>query len=138
MPYRVFISHAWADLWVGQQLDRRIREDAGAETFLDAFDIVKGDDFEDRIFAELRSMNELVVLLTPWSVNRHWLWVEIGAARANGCRIVPILYHLSLDDIDKGGGSTFLRAKDAVDINEVDIYLMQLRRRVVGRERRKR
>ena len=83
-------------------------------------------------------MNELVVLLTPWSVNRHWLWVEIGAARANGCRIVPILYHLSLDDIDKGGGSTFLRAKDAVDINEVDIYLMQLRRRVVGRERRKR
>ena len=137
MAYRVFVSHAWADLWVAQQIERRIREVARASTFIDAFDIVKGDDFEDRIFAELSVVNEFVVLLTPWSINRHWLWVEVGAARAHACRIVPILYHVSLDDIDKSGESTFLRAKNAVDLNEFDLYPKQLRRRAAGRVRRK-
>ena len=135
MVYRVFVSHAWSDLWVAQQIERRIQEDAGAETFIDAFDIAKGDDFEDRIFDEMRRTQELVVLLTPWSVDRHWLWVEIGAARANGCRIVPVLSHISLDEIDRGGGTTFLRAKNALDINEFDSYVKQLKRRVSKRRR---
>ena len=102
MAYRVFISHGWSDLWVAQQIERRIRQDAKAATFIDAFDIAKGDDFEDRIFGEMDRVQELVVLLTPWSVDRNWVWVEIGAARAKDCRIVPILYGVSLDEIDRG------------------------------------
>jgi hypothetical protein len=130
MPYRVFVSHAWSDLWIAQQIERRIREDARADTFIDAFDIAKGDDFEARIFNEMARVDELVVLLTPWSVDRHWLWVEIGAARANDCRIVPVLYHLSLDDLERGGGATFLKAKNVVAMNEMETYLSQLKRRV--------
>ncbi len=65
MAYRVFVSHSWSDLWVAQQIERRIRDDGGAETFIDAFDIAKGDDFEERIFSEMRRVEELVVLLTP-------------------------------------------------------------------------
>jgi hypothetical protein len=136
MGYRVFVSHGWGDRWVAQQIERRIREDAGAEAFIDAFDIAKGDDFEDRIFGEMRLVRELVVVLTPWSVDRNWVWVEIGAARANGCRIVPVLYGVSLDEIDKdGGGTTFLRAKNVVDINDLDAYLGELKRRVSKRKR---
>lgn len=138
MAYRVFISHAWSDLWVAEQIERRIRADSGAETFIDAFDIAKGDDFEERIFSEMRQVDELVVLLTPWSVDRHWLWVEIGAARANGCRIVPVLYHLSLDELDKGGGATFLKAKNVVAMNEMETYLSQLKRRALARKGRAR
>ena len=41
MTYRVFISHAWSDLWVAQQIERRIRDDARVETFIDVFDIAK-------------------------------------------------------------------------------------------------
>jgi hypothetical protein len=104
------------------------------ETFIDAFDIAEGDDFEERIFGEMRRVDELVVLLTPWSVDRHWLWFEIGAARANGCRIVPVLHHLSLDDLDKGGGATFLKAKNVVEMNEMETYLSQLKRRALVRK----
>jgi hypothetical protein len=130
MGYRVFISHGWGDLWVAQQIERRIRE-AKAATFIDSFDIAKGDDFEDRIFGEMDRIDELVVLLTPWSVDRNWVWVEVGAARAKGRRIVPVLYGLSLDEIDRAkGGTTFLRAKNVVDINDLDKYLAELRRRV--------
>lgn len=130
MAYRVFVSHAWSDLWIAQQIERRIREDTKAETFIDAVDIAKGDDFEERIFTEMARVDELVVLLTPWSVDRHWLWVEIGAARAHGCRIVPILYHLSLDELERGSGATFLKAKNVVAMNEMETYLSQLKRRV--------
>ena len=137
MAYRVFISHAWSDLWVAQQIERRMHAYARVGTFIDAFDIAKGDDFEERIFGEMRRVDELAVLLTPWSVDRHWLWVEIGAARANDCRIVPILYHLSLDDLDKGGGATFLKAKNVVAMNEMETYLTQLKRRAVRKGRRR-
>ena len=136
MAYRVFISHGWSDLWVAQQIERRVREDTGAESFIDAFDIEKGDDFEERIFDEMKRIDELVVLLTPRSVDRNWVWVEIGAARANKCRIVPVLYGTSLDEIeDERGGATFLRSKNIVDINGMETYLRELRRRVSRRKR---
>jgi hypothetical protein len=132
MPYRVFVSHGSSDSWVARQIERRIREDAGAETFIDAFDIAKGDDFEERIFNEMARTSELVVLLTPRSVDRNWVWVEIGAARAKGCRIVPVLYGTTLDEIDSdGGGATFLRTKNVVEINGLETYLRELKRRVV-------
>jgi hypothetical protein len=131
MGWRVFVSHGSADRWVAEQLARRIRDDCGAEVFLDAFDIVKGDDIEARIFDEVQNCNELVVLLTPRSAERNWVWVEIGAARVLGLRIVPILYGVSLEKIEKkGGGKTFLDTKSIVEINETDQYLLELAKRV--------
>jgi len=136
VAYRVFLSHGWADRWVATQIERRIRSDCGAETFIDVFDIKKGDDIEGRIFSEMHGIDELVVLFTPWSVERNWLWVEIGAARVLGKRVVAILYQVSFDSIDREkGGATFLRAKNAVDINDLDTYLSELRERVRGAAR---
>jgi len=75
--------------------------------------------------------NCMVVLLTPWSVDRNWVWVELGAARALGLRIVPILYQVSLGEIDRErGGKTFLGGKNVVEINEFDQYLIELTKRV--------
>lgn len=116
---------------MAEQIARCIQAECGAETFLDAFDIAKGDDFEDRIFDTLPTCRELVVLLTPWSVDRNWVWVEIGAARALNCRIVPILHGITLDQIERErGGKTFLGSKNAADINDLEAYLSELRVRV--------
>lgn len=131
MAYQVFVSHGWADRWLAGQIVRRIQDDCQVETFMDAFDIAIGDDFEGRIFEAMTRCQELLVLLTPWSVDRNWVWVEIGAARALNRRIVAVLYGITLDDIDREkGGKTFLGAKNVADINEVEDYLMQLKRRV--------
>lgn len=131
MGWRVFVSHGWADRWIAEQIARRIRDDCGADIFVDVFDIEKGDDFEARIFGEFRQCQELVVLLTPWSVDRNWVWVEIGAARALELRIIPVLYKVSLEEIDRErGGKTFLGGKNVVDINDLDEYLLELAKRV--------
>lgn len=132
MAYRVFVSHAWADLWVAKQIERRIKE-LGGDTFIDVYDVVIGDVIEAQVFEALPSCKEIIVLFTPWSVERNWLWTELGAARALGLSITAVLYRTTLDEIDqRHGGTTFLRSRNVVDINTFDDYLDQLRHRIAG------
>ncbi len=128
--YRVFVSHGWTDRWVAEQIAVNLKS-AGADTFLDVFDIEKGDDFEDRIFTELPKCRELIALLTPWSVDRNWVWVEIGAARALKLRVVAVMYGVTLSDLDKEkGGKAFLGSKNVVEINELGSYIAQVHKRI--------
>lgn len=130
MAYKVFISHGWADRWVASQFDRRIQE-LGAATFIDLSVIERGDDIEERVFSEMPTCDEVLVLFTPWSVDRNWVWVEIGAARALAKRVVAVFYQVDLGTLEREkGGSTFLRAKNAVDINEIESYFTELARRI--------
>src|SRR3954468_15396820 len=98
--YQVFVSHATADKWLATVLCEKI-EAAGASTFRDDRDIDGGDDIPDRLRTEIKRSRELVVLLTPHSVNRPWVLLEVGAAW--GCskeiRITPILCHVEIDAI---------------------------------------
>ena len=133
MPdYRVFVSHGWTDKWVAEQIALRLRMYCKCDTFLDVFDIEKGDDFEERIFGEMPNCKELIALLTPWSADRNWVWIEIGATRALGLRVVAVLYGLTLSDLDREkGGKGFLGSKNIVEINEFDAYLLQISKRAM-------
>ncbi len=127
--YRVFVSHASDDLWVAEQIAKSI-EDCGADTFLDRRDIAAGDNFKQRIRAEIPKCNELVALFTPWSRRRAWVRHEIGMADALSKRIVCVFYKVSISDFDAdedGRGS--LDDLNIVDINAFDTYLKALKRR---------
>jgi TIR domain-containing protein len=129
--YRIFISHGSGDNWVASQMARRIKQDAKAETFLDVFDIAKGDDFETKIFEILRQSDELVALLSPWSVNRNWVWTEIGAARVLEKRILGVLNNVRIETLSsEGGGMACLSSRNVLSINEFEIYLAELKMRV--------
>lgn len=79
MAYRVFISHGWHDRWIARQMARLI-SDVDATPFIDIFDIKKGDRIEAKVQQGLEQADELVALLTPWSVDRNWVWAEIAGA----------------------------------------------------------
>ena len=115
---------------MASQIARRITQDTTAETFLDVFDIAKGDDFETKIFGVLPQCNELVALLTPWSVSRNWVWTEIGAARVLGKRILGVLYGVSIETLSSEGGMACLSSKNVLSINEIETYLAELKKRV--------
>jgi hypothetical protein len=132
MAYRVFVSHGWHDRWIARQVARLVREDAKAEPFIDIFDVKKGDRIEQRVFEELPKCKELIVLLTPWSVTRNWVWTEIGAARACDMRIVGVLFGLSLREIDEKGGLACLSSRNTVLLDEFDDYIDELAVRVKG------
>jgi hypothetical protein len=75
----------------------------------------------------IKRSNELVVLLTPHSVDREWVRFEIGAAwgRRKGFRIVVVLCH-----VDAGPIPAIIRGNKAIDINQFDDYVRELKARV--------
>jgi nucleotide-binding universal stress UspA family protein len=86
----IFISHSSRDTWVAKQLAAHI-EAAGADVFLDEANIDVGSEFEREILAALREADDLIVLLTPWALDRPFVWAEIGGAWLRGIRIVGVL-----------------------------------------------
>lgn len=123
--YQVFVSHASADKWIATVFCEKI-EAAGASTFRDDRDIHGGDDIPEEIRSQIKQSRELVVLLTPESVDRPWVLLEVGAAwgwRKN-YRIVPILCHVTVEAIPD-----IIKGKKAFQLNEFDQYLKELQKR---------
>lgn len=128
----VFVSHSSRDTWVARQIAREI-ERVGATPFLDEAEIDAGADFEDDIRDFLAQAHELVVLLTPWALDRPYVWAELGAAWARGILIVALLLGLTPAEIQsRPGVPVFLKRRDLLDLNEINMYLEQLGRRVRG------
>jgi hypothetical protein len=128
--YKVFISHASSDAWIAKQLRRRISE-LGGSSFLDVFDIAKGDNFKLRIRDEIRACDELLALFSPWSRTRRWVSHEIGMADMLGKRIVCVFQNVTMRDFheaDDGLGP--LSDLNIVEINELDSYFDELRLRI--------
>ncbi len=130
MPYKVFISHAGIDSWVAKQIELQIKK-TGAITFMDAANIDIGDKFEENMETELRDSKELVVLITPWSLDRPYIWLEIGGAWMLKLRIIVVLYGISIEEVSKNAKIPILiKEKDIVEINNLDAYFDQLQKRV--------
>lgn len=124
--YQVFVSHATADKWIATTFCEKI-DALGASTFRDDRDINGGDSIPESIRTEIQVSRELVVLLTPDSIERPWVLLEVGAAwgRRKDYRIVPVLCHVSFDAIPD-----IIEGKKAFHINDFDKYLAELKRRV--------
>lgn len=130
MKPKVFISHSSTDTWVAAQIAAHVKA-TGADTFLDEADIEHGDDFDDEIVKASKLCTELLLLLTPWSVGRPYIWLEIGFFRHDDKRIVGVLHGLKPEDISGDPRVPVLLKKlDLVDINDLESYFKQLGGRV--------
>ena len=103
----------------------------GATPFLDEANVEVGEDFEESILTFLEQAHELLVLLTPWALDRPYVWAEIGAAWGRRIPIVGILHGMTSTELQSRRGiPIFLKKRDLVDINEIELYFEQLRSRV--------
>jgi hypothetical protein len=102
-------------------------EATGASTFRDDRDINGGDDIPEEIRREIKHSQELIVLLTPESVGREWVLLEVGAAWGwrKHSRIVAVLDHVDIDPIPE-----IIKSKKAIRINDLDNYLNEVCTRV--------
>lgn len=127
----VFISHASCDGWVAGQIARRSKE-FNVESFLSESDIGPGDrDFEERLREALEQCAELVVLLTPEALDRHYVWMEIGAVWGAHKPVSAILYRITPEELRKTGVPVLLLRRNLVDINrDGDRLIAQLGRRL--------
>lgn len=129
--YSVFVSHATADKWLAKTICERI-DATGATTFRDDRDIKGGDKIPDEIRRAIIQADELIVLLTPESVDRAWVLLEIGAAwgRKQNVRIVAVLCHVDYDRIP-----AMIENRKVISINDFDRYLDELQSRMRRRSR---
>jgi hypothetical protein len=127
-PYQVFISHATADKWLAKVLCEKL-ESTGATTFRDDRDIQGGDDIPEEIRRQIKQSKEIIVLLTPQSVGRQWVILEVGAAWgwSKRIRILLVMYHVSVDPIPD-----MIKNKKAISLNDFDQYVQELAERVRG------
>ena len=135
MAYRVFISHSSRDTWVAEQIEAQIIR-VGAETFLDERHIQFGDNFTTVIRHELNRANELLVLFTPWAVERDWIKVEIGVIWGRGERIIAVIHGITLREFQENSQiPSVTKENDIVEINELAQYFTELQYRIARRSK---
>jgi len=126
----VFVSHSGQDTWVARQIARQI-EACGATPFLDEAQVHAGADFEEDILNFLQRAHELVVLLTPWALERPYVWAEIGAAWGRRIPIVALLLGITPTELpSRPGIPVLLKKRDLLELNDIEVYLEQLKERV--------
>lgn len=130
MAYNVFIFHSSRDTWVAEQIAFHL-QNAGVDSFLDERDIHYGDDFEEKIFEEIRvNSDELLLLLTPWALGRSYIWLEVGAARYKNIKIVTVLHGITVDEIQQDSNiPVLLKKHDIFEINQLPNYFIQIKSR---------
>ena len=103
----------------------------GATPFLDEDAVDVGRDFEEEILEFLDKAHEVVVLLTPWALDRPYIWAELGTAWGRRLPVVAILHGIAVSEIRSMPGlPVFLKKRDMIELNEIQKYFDQLRMRV--------
>jgi len=123
---RVFISHSGKDKWAARVIAKELGR-LGVSTFLDEKDIETGESIDVSIKENIRDCDHFLVVLSPASINSHWVLVEIGHALALEKRLVPILLYVGSNEIPPPISKHLAR-----DINEVDRYFVEVKKALAG------
>lgn len=127
---RVFVSYASEDGWIARQIAREVTS-CGAHPFTYQANEDLGGPFEQRVLDFLNQADELVALLTPWSIKRPYIWSELGVAWSRGISIVVGIHGMTERDfLKRSDVPVFLKSRTVIHINDLDRYFIQLRERV--------
>ena len=88
----IFISYATPDRPIADEVSGWLRA-AGHEPFLDhdlRDGISVGEDWEQRLYRELREVGAVIGVVTSSFVASNWCSAEVGIASALGCRLMPL------------------------------------------------
>jgi formylglycine-generating enzyme required for sulfatase activity len=89
----IFISHSSRDAKVAKKIHKRLKKWGYHDLFLSSHPeegISAGDDWEQRIYSQIRSCRAVVILCSEASMASKWCFAEIAYARSLFRRIFPI------------------------------------------------
>ena len=124
--YKVFISHSSLDKWIAERIGEKITE-AGADYWLDVRDLPGGGDIRKEIDQGVYECQEIIILLSPNSVNSHWIGFEIGVAYSKRKHLTPILNNVNYTEV------SLLQGIKAIELNNFGQYLTELKKRIKKR-----
>jgi TIR domain len=121
--YRVFISHSSLDKWIAGRMAEKITE-SGADFWLDTRDLPGGGDIRSEISKGVNDSHEIVILLSPNSKDSPWVSFEIGAAFSKRRYLTPILNNVKYSEM------VLIQNIKAVELNDFEQYLSELKKRI--------
>jgi hypothetical protein len=130
--YLVFISHSSKDRWIARQMAAIIERKAKrnrVRIFLDEVDLEGGNRIPEELRRHLEACEEFLVLLTPLSISRQWVLIELGAAWGLRKRVMAITDKVADDELPD-----IIRQTKAYDLNDFDRFVTEL----IDRAKRKR
>jgi lambda repressor-like predicted transcriptional regulator len=93
--------------------------------------IAIGAVFEADILAALKKADELLVLFTPWALERPNVWLEVGAAWFKGIPIIAVLLGVTPKEIQEHPRAPIaIKERNIIELNSVDRYFTELRERI--------
>jgi hypothetical protein len=115
----LYIIHAAADRDLAILIRARIKDLVpDLEVFLAsrAGEIPTGEDWLAHIHQNLKAATSFLLLLTPRSVDRHWVWYEAGVAWSRGCQRLPV----TTGGLDRANVHYPLKAAQILDLEQPD------------------
>jgi hypothetical protein len=127
----VFLSYGHLDGFLVDRLKEQIEAITGVFVFLDINEIEFGDAFRQKIIQELSQTDELLVMLSPSSIKRSWIYAEIGAALALNKRIVGLMHGIGVEELQQNGALSLFGDRHHIfdPRTELTSYLNQLKDR---------
>lgn len=120
----IFISHSSDDLWIAEEIDRRLRE-VGAETFRCEVGIEVGTLWEDKVKKQLRDCTEVLIVLSPQAFESDWVMIEVGVAWMLDKDVVLILCGVAQNDLHEP-----MKKWQYKELNAIGEYIAQVERRL--------
>ena len=130
MAYKLFLSHGREDKPILDESFRALLRETDASVFIDDEAIKNGDDFHRIIFENLRLCDEVLLLLTPSSSLRPWVWAETGASLIGKKPITVIKYYIREQDLNGSGVRSLLSTCQFAEFENLQTYLQDLKNRV--------
>lgn len=122
--YNIFLSHSSQDKWICIRI-ARLLSDHGIHSHLDAFDFEAGRNIGEEVKKGIRDSNELLVLLSPASIQSDWVKHEAGIADAYDLPITLVLLHVTLDQRPEP-----LKGLLSISMDELDSFAERLRKKL--------
>jgi len=123
--YVVFISYSSTDSWIAHVITKKV-EALGAEAYTYEKDMTGGGVVVEEIIRGIDDCHEAIVLISPTTLRQpYWVMFEVGAVRGQHKHVTPALNNVDPGDI-------WPPAKDlkAVELNSLEQFLGQLRKRI--------
>jgi nucleoside 2-deoxyribosyltransferase len=123
MPYKVFISSARRDIDLARDLAKRL-EKAGLTVSLPIGSSDTGEDVRAKINSELHKADEVIVILTPNSLDSKWLLFEMGVATSLDKQLTPLVQGVEPKELPP-----IIKQMDYVKYADLERYISKLKQR---------
>jgi hypothetical protein len=98
MSYDIFLSYSNLDRHIAEELEDELKA-KGLTCFLAEKSLPGGTEWIPKLREAIKESDYILLLLTPRSIGRPWVNLEIGAAWMEGKTIIPLIQFVDIKEL---------------------------------------